>query len=343
MPTPVVTRGTTAQQKRWYAALAAVALAGVLAVGFGSIGRGIGPDASPSGRTGGDARATMPDAANAPHAAVAASAAGTPTAPAGPSRELQAAFLKASDWRAFVMDAMKRPGEGGYFYAAHAMNYCGRDLAYARGAAQKAVAGEIADTGTMDPRVAQQRERMLASCAAFAEGEVAQLSRDLKARAESERSDPLYAADRGSIPVIQRASRDDVRAMAARLLELDDPLLLSGRHLLYGIATADAEARSKSGLIFDGQLITVAQEPEYTKAAYALQLGACKPNAPCAADDEIRFACTLGRYCPADREADVRHRLSLIGVDDAGFAQVLAMAARVRRAVEERNVAFFVR
>lgn len=262
---------------------------------------------------------------------------------AAPSKDLQQALVRSFDWRAFTLNAMTRPAEGGYFYAAHALGICGRNIQAVRQLAEKNAVTEIAETGTLDPRVVAIRARLFADCAAFVDGETAQLSRTLKAKIDTENSDPLTVAEREAIAAIRKASKSEVEAAARKLLALDDPLLLSARNLLYGIATADAEAREKTGLVFNGKLITVAEEPEYTKALYALQLGACRNDAPCAADDEIRFACAAGRYCPASREADVRHRLSLIGAKTSDAEQVFEMAASVRRAVQERDIAFFVR
>jgi hypothetical protein len=236
---------------------------------------------------------------------------------------------------------MTRPQEGGYFYARHAVDFCSRNLAVLKIRGDASVQSEIARTGTLGLDRAREADRLFALCGSFAPDEAAAMAADVRTRIQDGR-DPLAAAEAFANEAILHPDAAKLRAAAARLLELADPLLLSNLEMLRRIASADPEARAQQGVVFDGQVVPLADGLRHSKAMLALELGACRPDAPCALDDDLRFACVSGGKCPADREVFVRDTMQAFGATQADFEEVLSMAQRVRQAVADRRVPFFL-
>jgi hypothetical protein len=261
---------------------------------------------------------------------------------APPSRNLQREFSTSSNLRAFALNAMNRPSEGGIFYALYAASICGRDFAAISRLGNARVAKEIASKATASSSRLTLVTNLGKRCSAFTVGEAGAMWRSLKAR-DRDSGDPLLAAEQQFIAAWKSRRPDMMRAAVARLMHLDDPLLWTEHRLNRYLAQFDPEANRTSGIFLLGKVYNHKDGLKTLEASIALDLGFCKKNLPCALDDELQVGCALGQDCAPDRDQNAKHYLFANGGTEENWRNVLALVSEVQVALGSRNVAIFVR
>lgn len=280
------------------------------------------------------ARVPAPTARAQPAASAAA-----PVARGDVAAALRADFEQAGDYRAFAMAALDRPAEGGLLYARHAVLAC---LNGDRGVVNRGVKTSVDQHGTVDPAQIAAGERLLARCASFFPGEHARLIGEMKARAQRA-ADPLLQAEQAGAEAERDGRPEVLRAAAARILAIGDPLLLSSHGALFRLTMADAEAKKEGGLWVDHKLVRPDDGNETLLWSAALSLGMCADTGPCGSDELVEAACILNGICKAGREAYFRWFFEEGGLGQGEIDTIFARTDRVRRAVREQDVGFFVR
>lgn len=255
----------------------------------------------------------------------------------GPSHRLRQEFSEATDLRAFAYSAMARPHEGGYFYARHAGNLCGKDVGRVTRSGEAAVAKEVRETGTVAFARLQAAEQFQRLCGSFAQGEAADMVKQMNARAPSG-EDPLLSTREDTITTLLRKKQwDQVGPLFERLSELNDPLLWTEDQLFRLIVASDPETRNTGGFYFDGKVYRP-DESGAAEAWSALELGFCG-NGPCALD--LRLICLGGGFC-GDHAALVRAQYFANGGTEVGWGRVMLLEQRVRAGIEARATEMFV-
>lgn len=262
--------------------------------------------------------------------------------PERPSAQLLREFAAAQDLAAFARQALRRPAEGGHFYARYVASQCGRDFAAIARLGEAAVQKEIGLTGSVPAWRLELMQDLPRRCASFAPGEASSIVAGLKARSY-DATDPLLVAERDLIAAARSRRPEALRPAVRRLMRIDDPLLWTDHRLYDSVAQADPEARSRLGLFLDGRVVSAADEPGYLEASTALDLGFCTPGLPCAADDLLRIVCASGGACASDRDRQAKDLYLASGGSEAGWRRVTALADRIREARRSGAVSMFVR
>jgi hypothetical protein len=257
------------------------------------------------------------------------------------SRRLLQEYATTDNLRAFALQARTRPSEGGLFYANYIANICGRDYATIAQRGHAAVSKQIQATGTIPSWQLAKIADLSHRCSGFIAGEPEALFNELK-RAPV-RSDPLFAAEQDLRAAARSGRRDQIQTAMARAMEIDDPFLWTSQRLWDVVAQSDAEAKKSLGFYVGGVVYSEKDGLKHLEAHTALELGFCKPDLPCALDDELRILCATGGACSQDRDAQAKTFYLDNGGSEEGWKNVLTLIGRVRTALANRNVAFFAR
>jgi len=250
------------------------------------------------------------------------------------------AFRASTDYRDFAVAAMQRPGEGGYFYARYAVQLC---AVYGNeGTVRAGIRASVAERGTVSPEQLRAADLLVRQCAGFFPGEAARILREIKTLAATN-TDPLVRASESLADAEQAGTPGKLRAAVVQLLDVGDPLLLSESGALDRVARSDAQARAVEGLWLGGRLVLKDSGNDAALAMLALQLGACGESDPCGVDVMVLEGCLSQGLCDADWRKALRQEMLDAGVTPDEIERMLALAARVRRAIDEKDVAFFVR
>ncbi|MES3001295.1 MAG: hypothetical protein V4787_11445 [Pseudomonadota bacterium] len=257
------------------------------------------------------------------------------------SQRLLREYATADNFRAFALQAKARPGEGGIFYANYVANLCGREYSVIAQRGNAAIAKHIDATGTIPSWQLAKIEYLPRRCSGFLAGEAHALVNELKR--VSVTSDPLLAAEKDLRTAARSGGRDQIRSAMARAMEIDDPLLWTSQRLWDVVAQSDTEAKKSLGFYLGGVVYSEKDGLKHLEAYTALELGFCKPDLPCALDDELSIICAIGGACAQDRDAKAKSLYLDNGGSEEGWKKVLTLVAQVRTALATRNVAFFVR
>lgn len=321
--------------------IAAAALVGMLALS-GLLLRWLEPADPPSPEVAGQPLPQHAPAAVAPNRTEtpAAPAPASASAPGDVAARLRAEFWGATDYRSFVLSAMQRPAEGGYFYAKHVALACATRPTSAF--VEDGIRKSVADRGTLPPAQLRAGDRMLAQCATFAPGEARQLFLEIGSRLADGR-DPLVEADRLVTDAASSGDPASLRTAVTRLLEVADPMLLTETGALMVVARSDAQARAQDGLWLEGVLVTRDDEAAYWLSSTAIAIGSCPATGRCALDEWLQSSCIASGDCQGDLQGYFRSAMQDGGMSAGDIDRVFARAARVRRAIAEKDVSFFVR
>jgi hypothetical protein len=276
------------------------------------------------------------EASVAAPAGPAASVAGSARAPASlPRNGLAAAYARTTDMRAFVLDAMQRPKEGGHLYARAALAECFTHSD--RSVHEQAIRRVVASTGTVSLKQMEASDRLLRRCASLAGGEAQRLYR-LLIEHPGAIDDPMLQMQRalqaGHLP------GDTLRRFVARIFEADDAMLYA---VLEQIAERDPEALAAEGIRFGDRILRERDGPDDRYARLALETAGCKENSWCAWDSVAENNCALGGMCANGWRAHVTLQLQLEGHSQDGIARFWTFSDRVRTAIDGKDVSFFVR
>ena len=192
-------------------------------------------------------------------------AAALPTAPlkaASPASvglsKIQIQFHDATDWRAFALDAMKEPQNGGRFYAQHAADICSRGMNEQKADAQAGQAREVAALGTISTAQLAANERYFSRCASFAKGETLALYNQIQSES-ADGADPLIEARKAVRAASRLKTYDAWQVAAERLLATGDPLVLSDTSTLLDVTFRSGAGQVLSENWFDGETFYLAR------------------------------------------------------------------------------------
>ncbi|MBK0391908.1 hypothetical protein [Ramlibacter algicola] len=259
-----------------------------------------------------------------------------PVATQVPRTSLAAAYARATDVRQFVLEAMQRPGDGGLFYARIALQNCsGADHATMDAAIRRVI--EL--TGTVSADQMRVADAAVRRCASF-QGREAHRLFERAVLQSRDGSDPLVNAERGFGEALAAGDRDRVRAAVVRILDLGDPHL---QVLLLRTARRASAAHESSGdAPGEGQPLDAAQVDEVLSGS-AIALAACRDGLSCDYDAVMHMECLGAGLCAGSREAHVRAWLALGGIAAQDIDRLPALVTRARRAMDEKDVDFFLR
>ena len=274
--------------------------------------------------------------------------------PRAVSAALATEFKAAKDWRAFALNALARPKEGGYFYARFAANLCGRGMAELSKESKENVTLEINQSGTVSTERIVATERITTTCAGFAAGETAELSRSIPNRADI-RDDPLMAAQiaiKDALNNLNNLSNDASKNLNSSgfknaiqgLLDTGDLLVLNESLSLQIAMGTDPEALKNYGFWFDGKLYTSDNVLGSTALLGGMKLALCSENQFCQLDDDMMINCITGGNCIPDRHKWLKMRYaSEGGMTAEQFQEVEKMERRMREVISSKNASAFVR
>lgn len=262
-----------------------------------------------------------------------------------PSAAMQAAFAAATDWRAFAISALQRPGEGGRYYASYAAGLCGRDMPQLKEIIDAQTAQGIATSSTVSAQRLAAVEKFFSRCAAFAPGETKEIWS--KARDTAVGIDPLMDARNRLLAATRRKDAAQFRQSALDTLRTADPLLLSHEALLPRLMIFDpaSPGSADKGFWFDGETYPLDDSLRTSELMLAMKLGPCRDGALCALDDEIDINCVTGNdaSCQTDRSSYLKNLYIENGGNEQSFDNAMRLAARIRHAIETADVNAFVR
>lgn len=259
-----------------------------------------------------------------------------------PSARLLHELARSDDLKAFTATALTRPAEGGYFYAGYVVGtMCGRDWPAITSYGEAAVQQEIRAGRKVPAWRLGMMHDLPRRCSGFAPGETLATWAQIQSRPDL-LDDPLLAAERELVDASRSRRPGALRAAVLRLMQIDDPLLWTARRLWDRVAQSDPRTRGRGGYFFDRKVYQ-GNDPKFLEVALALEIGFCKPDLPCAPDDELRVACAIGGDCAPDRSAKSRRFYLANGGSEKGWPRVTVLVSRIREAVRTRNVATFVR
>lgn len=259
------------------------------------------------------------------------------------SAQLQMELHGARDLRTFALSAQGRPREGGYFYATYAINLCGMDVPGLVRHAKQLVEEEVRASSTISSERLAAIEAFSSRCTSFADGEVRQMLDALKAKS-TDGADPLVNAHRAIDDAFKSKDTDRIRTAAAKLLAMGDPLLAGEGEMFRRIMWSNPAAKTKGlgAYWFEGQIYSSEDDRVLSEFSLALQLGQCKESAPCQLDEQIQLSCITGGDCKTDRQGYVLAQYRQLGDGEAGFSRVLAIANRIRAALEAGTAESFL-
>jgi hypothetical protein len=255
---------------------------------------------------------------------------------------MQLKFAQAEDWRAFALEARKHPAQGGRFYAAHVADLCSRGIVDSKGDFEEGKRRQVAATGTISSEQLKATERYFSRCAAFARGEASALYKSL-ALENQDGADPLVETQKMLAEAAQKKTAESRQRAAERLLETRDPLLLSHTLAFPYLTSVTVDGRGTGVHWFDGQRFSPADAGKYSEFFFGLQLGACRDGLQCGLDDAMMFSCAAGGWVCAKNHADyIEAQIKASGETNISLAGVMAIAARMRAAVNSGNAAAFL-
>jgi len=261
--------------------------------------------------------------------------------PARPSERMARAFFATRDWRAFAMEALKHPSEGGAFYAHYIAAQCSRAVSATLVAEMPGhLAATATATGTLSAGQADEAGRVAGLCAGFAAGEAATLA-DAAAALPG---DPILAAVQDARSALRGSDRSAVRQSLQAVLDLGEPLALAEGAILARAMASDPEARVVHGAYFDGRVYPPDGSVEWSQFTLATELAQCSAGRVCALDESLAIYCMTGGTCARDRVEYLRQKWAVEGgLTPAQFEGVLTLADRMREALTEGRAGAFVR
>lgn len=312
-----------------------VAVAMVVAVSIGI--RRATPDSTPIAPPSSVAVGVPPSPTVAPPpASVAAETATAPARRVSRSARLKALLATSTDWRAFAMEAMRHPEEGGDLYAGYVVDLCSIREGLAK-IGEIGTRDSLARTSTVTPQQLQMRA-WLAHCAAFTDAELSSLVQEIRKHAPDGR-DPLVAANRALEGALRNGDRGNVQAVLQDALAEGDALVLGHRHVLQR-TMARRFGNAPPGLHFEGTRYANQQD---ANLQHAVDVALCADGAPCALRGQMLMSCLSGGSCADDPLAYVADHYRAWGASPDQIDDVARLARRVRDALDRGDASAFVR
>lgn len=242
-----------------------------------------------------------------------------------PSERILKAYNAAAGGRAFVFEAMNRPGEGGRYYASRLAQACsGVEELLAR------TTTSDSSNGAMQKARADAEAQLRSRCGDFSEKELAEL---LAASADtSASSDGLIAASRAVSTSAWRGTEEGRRATLDALLATGDPVLLDE----IGLRIAQYP---NATLIVEGKSYAISDPTALT----AFYLAPCRIGLDCTArsDPLLAVHCFATGACYQDRNEKALKEM--VSGDSAKLQEAQKLASVIAEAVKRRDANAFMR
>lgn len=238
-----------------------------------------------------------------------------PVLPPPSSGEILRRFNTAPSVRGFVYEALKKPEQGGYLYAIHALAFC----THQNKPSEARRAGEREALAALAQRCDMSRDEVRALTRQAAADRHANYERDPYLRLVADSLDIQDPAQR----------RDAVKAM----LDTQDPLTMEGLPLF---ARHGPPGLEKRGTYFGGRYYD--SGADHVLFDYAFKLAQCELGIDCGPGALVTVsACVTHGWCAASYKEALR-----LGTG-ADFPQLEALAAQIAQAIRQRNVGAFVK
>ena len=264
-----------------------------------------------------------------------------PTSPGPVSLKLRGELAAATDYRSFAYQALRRPKEGGYFYARFAAGVC-RGNAQRMRMAQESVRNVVSANGTISAQHLAKLQNIGSKCMGFTgDAEIESFVKDIKQR-EADRLDPLVNAENRTRQSANEKPFDIVslRNAIAAVVTSQDPLLFVASHPELLLAR-DPAAAATSGIRFDGKIYRSADSE---KINMAIQLSGCEAAQPCYLDGTLELYCSGREVCYGDRRDYARFILkSVYGGSDSDYEEMLDIERKMRSALATGNPDVFMK
>ncbi len=240
-------------------------------------------------------------------------------------------FLGATDLKAYVIDALKRPQEGGAFYAALALRECSRgDLAYMKAEAAEVLQKVSAKTTTVTAEQMKAINAAADRCVNFSEGEVRAYADELMRVRDD---DPLAQLQTRAM---SRDATERDKARAA-ILETGNLTLMSEARVPTVLLQAAIDNLS-TGMVYRYEGKTYADENDQRALDNGAWLATCGPG-PCQIDREMRIACVAQGDCYGSREGYLRQQV--FKDDPKGYEHAIKVSEQVRAALLRKDTSIF--
>jgi len=252
---------------------------------------------------------------------------GAPVQHSDLGRQLQ----ESKDLKAFVVDALKRPKEGGAFYAALALRECSRgDLAYMKAEAASVLQKVSAQSSTVTTAQMAAINAAADRCVNFSDGEVTAYANEI---GRVRKDDPLLQLQAQSMA---RDPEQRAKAVTA-ILATGNLSLMSEARLPTSILQASME-RTPTGLVYRYDGKTYSDESAQRAIDNGAWLATCGAG-PCEIDREMRVECVAAGNCYGSREEYLRQQV--FKDDPRGFEQALRMSEAMRAALVRGDTSIF--
>jgi hypothetical protein len=233
-------------------------------------------------------------------------------------------LLEAKDIKAFVIEALKHPENGGAFYATIALDRCYEGILVMKAAADATIKKIVAAESTIGPERIAAINGALTRCAGFPEGEIFELRSEAFKHAV-DGTDPLYTTE------------ENLRDLSPGSPELKTVFdsgfwgVISQRTIpLYLMRSAPDDRASDVTLRFKGKIYPDGSADQLVLIV-ATRLGTCVDGDYCALDFEMETQCRRLGQCYATREEFVRS--VLLGENAAAYDKAVQIAAEIRSAI----------
>lgn len=259
------------------------------------------------------------------------------------SQSLVTELGSAKDWRVFALNARSRPGEGGYFYAMYVTNLCSRKIVNMPDLGRDAISTAVRKTSTVTSTMTAMIERFSARCASFSAGEASELYQMIKQISSDQRDPVVNAASNLSVALSLR-DRDRAKASLSELLDRGDPLPLYKDAVLLRVLSFGTANSASGETWLDGKSYVRSSAEEFSTLMLAIDLAACGGEVHCEVDESMMLGCIGGQYCTSSREDYLRHQyISQGGMAEQSFARAVALSARIREIIANRQVEALMR
>lgn len=251
-----------------------------------------------------------------------------------PKSSLADSLKEAKDWRTFALEAIRRPSEGGYLYAMHVANLCGRDMGYIANRSQQAVRSIVVRDSTISSQTLDAIADYSTKCASFPPTEANEIYKKAKA-ASTNGEDPLVVLQSAMRNAISSHKSAEVERALENVLRSGDRMLLDDFLVEVVSMTAKGDTHWFDGTEYSG-------EEKRTVLFSALRLGSCAPEQYCALDQEMQIACSATGHCFETRENYVRATYFPGVENERAWSEVVSVSDRVRTIIEREDYRPFV-
>ena len=257
-----------------------------------------------------------------------------PTTPTLAANTMARKLGETKDVKAFVLDALKQPEQGGAYYALLASEACKQGFKAMKSGVDDAIKSVVEKEGTISPERMAAINAVADRCIGFSEGEAGTLQAEAS-RLGIESRDPLYAL---LLAVLNAEGAPEYDKAIEATFTSGSAALLSTHFFaerFFRMTSTDT-----NGVIttrFNGQSYVSKTDRDILSAGASL--GACVEGEYCEIDQQMRMQCGGLGNCYATREEYMREQW--LSGDKASLDRAMKIAEQIRQAIARGDSWFF--